>query len=120
MVNFGRGRLDDLAQQPPIDLDGSTGVGCRVNHRTYSVQGGGDDFVTAPGQFSGHAATERASSPGDQNPQVRTTVRLCSRMYWRRYQGPPPPVPEVPDPFQPPKLWTSGQAPVVAPARRLT
>ena len=85
-----------------------------------AASGGGDHFVPETGQLTHQSPSEGAGSAGDQDPQVCTTVRLCSRMYWRRYQGPPPPVPEVPEPFQPPKLCTSGQAPVVAPARRFT
>ena len=49
-----------------------------------------------------------------------TIVRLCSRMNCGRYQAPSPPLPVEPLDFQPPKVCEPGQAPVVAPAPRLT
>jgi hypothetical protein len=36
------------------------------------------------------------------------------------YQGPHPPLPEEPLPFQPQNGWAPGQAPVVAPDRLFT
>ena len=84
--------------------------------------GGGDDVTAPPCQLTDYPAAQNPAGTGDEYSQAqpRTTVRLCSRMYWRRYQGPPPPPPDVPEPFQPPNDCTSGQAPVVAPARRFT
>src|SRR4029450_6897731 len=48
------------------------------------------------------------------------TVRDCSRRACITWDGAPPALPVVPEPFQPPNGWTPGHAPVVAPARRFT
>ena len=106
---------------PGHEIDSNITDGRQASGGAFSGRGR-DDLMAPPGQLADQPPPE--DSPGacdkDRQSQLRTTVRLCSRMYWRRYQGPPPPPPEVPEPFQPPKDWASGQAPVVAPAFRLT
>ena len=78
-----------------------------------------DVFV---GPVINRAAAERGQGLGAGVIGLRPhsiTVWLCSRMNWGTYQGPRPPLPETPDPFQPQKVWMPGQAPVVAPLARL-
>ena len=57
--------------------------------------------------------------PIGRGSRYAITVWLCSRMNCGTYQGPRPPFPVTPEPFQPQKVWMPGQAPVVAPLARL-
>ena len=107
--------------RPGGEIDADVLDRCQLLGCTFAGSGG-NNVVTPAGQLADQPASEGSAGAGDKysQSQLRTTVRLCSRMYCRRYQGPPPPPPDVPERFHPPNDWTSGQAPVVAPARRFT